>query len=208
MKFKQRALSLLLMIAMVLTFMPALAFADDNPADDNSAPVVEGVLEEAVPAAETHAVKALAADRDSGTPLATFDANGGYFKAYENKLVISLEPQGDGYVYMYWDWAPVRDGAYKFDGWSLTKDGPAISSADENFEYEITEDMTFYARWAPAWVVTFDANGGYFYGDKDATTCEIKVSKNNGDDYLSSGVVYWEVEDQIKKDGNNVFSHW
>ena len=178
MKFKQRALALLLSAVMVLTFMPALAFADDDSTDENAAPV------------------------------ATFDANGGYFADYDGATVRTLEPQGDGYVYMYWDWAPVRDGAYKFDGWSTTKDGPAICKADENLEYAVTEDTTFYAKWVPAWLVTFKANGGYFGSDKTAVTKQLKVSKNSGDDYLYSGTVHWEVEDQLRKDGNNVFSHW
>lgn len=52
MKFKQRALALILSAAMMLTFMPALAFADDEPAADDQQPVAEEVQDEAVPAEE------------------------------------------------------------------------------------------------------------------------------------------------------------
>jgi len=42
MKAKHRALAFLLSMLMVLTFMPALAFADDAPASGNARPVAEG----------------------------------------------------------------------------------------------------------------------------------------------------------------------
>ena len=101
-----------------------------------------------------------------------FDLNGGTlaagleteneptYKLYKDGATVS---EGD-YVYLlesYWNGSVsvpvlVRNGGYRFDGWTETKDG--AKKAD--YFYYPTKDVTLYAKWTKVYKVTFDTNGG------------------------------------------------
>ncbi len=65
---------------------------------------------------------------------------------------------------------------YILTGWSLTSDGSKMVSLNS---YIPTEDITFYAMWEKAYTVTFDANGGYLYGNASETEYETKIKEND-----------------------------
>ncbi len=153
------------------------------------------------PIAEDTTFYALWDEKDT----AIFDANGGHFTDEAGGGTVFYEDANDGIVEGYYK--PVHDEAFVFDGWSLTKGGAAVP-LDENgwLDYQVKGNVTFYARWAPAWTVTFDANGGkYDDGNGTETTKLIYVSKT--DNYLGSGTTYYEVENKLSYAGK-VFSHW
>ena len=50
----------------------------------------------------------------------------------------------------------VRDGGYRFDGWTETKDG----TETVKYSYSPTKDITLYAKWTRVCTVTFDTNTG------------------------------------------------
>lgn len=105
MKFKHRALALILSMMMVLTFMPAMAFADDDPAEENPAPVAEEVQEEAAPAEAEEpapavkAAPALLSDEDGDDFDYDYDGDDegteGWFEAYEEDGWVSFDYYND-----------------------------------------------------------------------------------------------------------------
>ncbi len=60
---------------------------------------------------------------------------------------------------------PIPYDAHKMFKGYYTKDGTSVS--DYNSFNPITEDMTFYAQYKDAYILTYDANGGWF-SDSDA----------------------------------------
>ena len=97
----------------------------------------------------------------AATHTVTFNGNGGSSEAASRK---------------------VKDGAavgklpsatksgYVFDGWYTAKTGGRKISASTT----VLDDMTVYARWAAAWTVTWNANGGKI---GSATTSKVFVRK-------------------------------
>ena len=111
------------------------------------------------------------------THTVTFDLNGGTFaEGLEEKDADTYKKFKDGvtvtdgnsaYIYnSYWDGseskpAIIRDGGYRFKGWSETKDGTPLNSSS----YKPTKDTTLYATWVKLYTLTFDLNGGSWSGD-------------------------------------------
>ena len=105
-----------------------------------------------------------------------FNLNGGTLAAgleTEDEYTYRLYKDGTAvsegsYVYLdttFWkgsDYIPVavRDGGYRFDGWTETKDG----AKTVDYCYYPTKDITLYAKWTRVYTVTFDPNGGTWSG--------------------------------------------
>ena len=102
----------------------------------------------------------------------TFDGNGGSF---DGELTRTEFAEADSYIFNDSLMRPTRDG-YIFDGWCLD----AAGKTPMGFSYFVTEDVTLYARWKEAYIITFKANGGVF--DFGEQTCLWPVEKNT---YLS-----------------------
>lgn len=75
---------------------------------------------------------------------AIFDANGGIEVSPRKTALISESPK-------------TSKNGFSFAGWYLSQEfsGEAIS-----FPYEMTDDTTFYAKWAQIFTVNFETNGG------------------------------------------------
>ncbi len=90
------------------------------------------------------------------THTLTYDANGG-----ENAPVDGKNPYLDGAFVIIAEQGGMTKGTDVFKGWS--KDSNA-TEADDTFipggDYQLTEDTTLYAVWAPTYEATFDPNGG------------------------------------------------
>lgn len=148
MKFKQRALSLLLSIAMVLTFMPALTFADDDPADENGQPEVTETVEEAEPAEEPAPAEEAVPEEE---PAPAEEA-----PAEEEPPAVKAPAE-----------EPLRSESYfnayaEFDQYELDENGETTLEVKVYFDgYDY--DPTFYFEW-------FDADDNELGEDTGAIT--------------------------------------
>lgn len=97
-----------------------------------------------------------------------FDPNGGHF---EDGFSFPGESLTQGTTFHLYEKLvtedntvvePVREG-YIFKGWSDAQTGGTIYEVTD--EYTISADTTFYAVWAEARTVSYDANGGSFEGN-------------------------------------------
>jgi uncharacterized repeat protein (TIGR02543 family) len=95
----------------------------------------------------------------------TFNPNGGNWSGDTNNKPVQTE--GDTAVVMA---DPAREN-YAFDGWYTQQSG----GTKVNLATLITTNQTFYAQWKPAYVVTFNANGGAWGSD---TTKTVSVVQN------------------------------
>lgn len=76
--------------------------------------------------------------------------------------------------------------------WTTNPDGTGDAyTPDELFALEVKGDIDLYAQWAKAWIVTLDANGGYFYNDNSIYKAET------ADGYSPSMISYPEYEGKI-----------
>ena len=90
----------------------------------------------------------------------TFDANGGYFEWDNSSQVVEYWIKGQkGHNTV----TPLNRNAYKvFSGWYYDKN--VTRAVGDLNNYTVTGNIIFYAKWDDAYVVTFNANGGYFTG--------------------------------------------
>ena len=99
----------------------------------------------------------------------TFDANGGTIEG--EKTVVQKCNEGTN---LYHVDTPVHpDDHIMFVGWYF--DAECKQPLEDIYGYVVTQDITFYAGWSVANVVTFDGNGGFIYGNKDMPQYQIKV---------------------------------
>lgn len=97
MKIKERALSLLLSLVMVFTFMPAMVFAaDEESTDFDSAPAVEEADE------TTEAVEVEGDLVEAGLSKDSSEAMNGAGETYEDSSHLIYEWQSDGTLMLYW----------------------------------------------------------------------------------------------------------
>ena len=96
MKIKHRALALILTAMMVLTYMPALAFAEEKEsADENAQPVAaEEVQEEAAPAEEPAPAKKAAPAVKSASEAKNANASGGYWESESFNSLVYQDEEG------------------------------------------------------------------------------------------------------------------
>ena len=109
----------------------------------------------------------------------TADACGGYFicdgNEIKEKREIGIE-QGSG-PWQLLSYRPMNADKHKvFDEWYLDKE----YTQRWDMSYEFTKDTTVYAKWNDVFVVTFDANGGYFYdpNEKPILTMQMSIEPN------------------------------
>ena len=91
----------------------------------------------------------------------TYDANGGEF---DDGSTTKQDGAHSGPFTSYWvtdgDGRNVSRDNYSFLGWSTQANA---TTGDNNFDAFLTENTTYYAVWSEKPVITYDANGGYFY---------------------------------------------
>lgn len=176
----KRLWALLLTLAMVLTYMPAMAFAEgDEEVSENET---------------TFAV--------------TFDANGGWFYTDDgdedrSKTTVENITYEGGYVEEPSN--PTRGEAFSFSGWSLDRAGNNPVVLDN---YRISENATFYAQWErQGYLVQFDAGDGGFFRDwEDAQVLERYAWFDDGNSDISS-IDSWAFHQEPEKIGY-VFDGW
>ena len=95
------------------------------------------------------------------------------------------------------DYAVKRNG-YKLVGWTTTKDGASVLDRD----YNVTKDVTLYAKWGKVYTVTFNAGAGHFGTDTTAKkkTYEAVSGENIG------RLLYYDEYTPIN--GSKVFLGW
>ena len=111
-----------------------------------------------------------------------FDPNGGTWKSGINYKDVRYVEKGEE-IYLPSDYALERKG-YILKGWTRIKDSGAILDDED---YVIASDETFYAKWAKASTIKFNANGGTWTSDYDKTRYTAGVLTENGTEvYLPS----------------------
>lgn len=109
--------------------------------------------------------------------MITFDAGEGYYSngadgnsQYSYRLVKKgAALNGVSYNDPYHD-------EKAFDGWCLT---PDCEETIDAYNYVPDKDTTLYAKWANQYTITYDACGGYFWGDESNTTETSKVKEGD-----------------------------
>lgn len=126
----------MLTLAMVLTFMPSLAFAEDGEGE-----------------AQTFT---LTFDPNGGY-FTLYDEVSG--ESSDVTTSITQEAEG-GQNWVYPNNTAYRNG-FTFLGWSTSKSGGTVIDFDSN--YNVVKDETFYAQWKENPKATFDPNGGQIW---------------------------------------------
>ena len=138
-------------------------------------------------------------DPEGETVTVTYNANGGFFKAYdEDDNLVNI---GEVYKttceagdYPDLDWASLERPGYEFEYWSEEPDGEEYTGGAPY------EDTTYYAVWTETDAVIFDANGGKFIDANGNEVTEITVEADG------EGEVY-EPEDPPVHD-EKAFDGW
>ena len=93
----------------------------------------------------------------------TYDANGGHFSSSNETIDVVVYAKEGNINYSPPD--PEREG-YVFKGWAETANATSTVAL---YHQKVLEPSTFYAIWGRAIQVTYDANGGFYNGDKEVT---------------------------------------
>ena len=133
------------------------------------------------------------------TYTVTFDVNSGtwtndyYRRMYGNGYPVD---QNDTRIYLPESDALTRSG-YTLAGWTTTKDGTPVLTGN----YDVTGDITLYAKWVKYCKVTLNAGEGYFGSNTSAKTKVIQVAE--GRDIGS-----YLVSSSNPRGGSRVFLGW
>ena len=103
----------------------------------------------------------------------TWEANGGFFDCYSETSTITTQIPRNG-IAAYDYSIPEREG-WIFDGWCLDAD---CTEDVDIWEYTVTKEETFYAKWTEAVNVTWNGNGGLIWGDEYFPTYTELLRKN------------------------------
>ena len=118
--------------------------------------------------------------------VVTLKANGGYFPYELGDTQVIQFAKGmwiDGFV------TPLNENqTLMFAGWSHSPDGPAEYAGNTHNRYHVEGDDTLYAIWTEVYVITLDANGGYFNEDKSKVTTYQVVPGNSLDWYYQAEI--------------------
>lgn len=128
----------------------------------------------------------------------TFDLNGGsWSESYYEDRYGNGYMADQGYFYLPGEYAVEKSG-YKLVGWTTTKDGASVLDRD----YNVTKDVTLYAKWGKVYTVTFNAGAGHFGTDTTAKkkTYEAVSGENIG------RLLYYDEYTPIN--GSKVFLGW
>ena len=105
--------------------------------------------------------------------LVTFDANGGYFMDDESWITFSKKYDIGSAIGMDgYPWPSINDEHKEFDGWYLE---PECVNEVNVEEYIVESDVTLYAKWKYLYIITFDGNGGFIYGNESLPQYQVKV---------------------------------
>ncbi len=102
-------------------------------------------------------------------PIVTFDANGGYFGYDTDTDLLHYTVDQFGYLTHGIPDGPSHPDSHKqYAGWA---DSPDAETALDNYyetvqNKQYTEDTTYYAVYDDLFIVTYDANGGYFLDEE------------------------------------------
>ena len=103
----------------------------------------------------------------------TFNANGG--KMYGSETTEKHEVDSGESVYVgnasYYD---LTRAGYAFDGWYTSKNYLDSERVETWSYYTPSKNTTLYAKWAAAYKIVFDANGGKFYSGETTQTEYVK----------------------------------
>ena len=105
----------------------------------------------------------------------TYDANGGYFWDKDTTKTSQWYADGSLLKDVGTPGPSNTDEHKEFVGWYFEPE--CVNKVDED-TYVVENDVTFYAKWEDRCIVTFDANGGYFW-DEDTTVRIVKCIKDN-----------------------------
>ncbi|MCR5794143.1 MAG: InlB B-repeat-containing protein [Solobacterium sp.] len=159
----------------------------EKPAAETGEPAEEAAAEpttEAVPEPVQAEEVIEETDMPAEAPVmytVTLDANGGLIDKELTGLTVNTEVWYESfyenyeyYVYpnTYYEHYVTRSG-YKFAGWYRNKSCSDGKEAEEYSNIKIVSDLTLYAKWLPAWKVTFKANGGTFDGSETSVTDQV-----------------------------------
>ena len=98
----------------------------------------------------------------------TFDANGGWFGDDENETEI-VTRYAEGANIWARAYEPVNpDRHMAFAGWYYDAACTQLA-CDRDADYTVTGDVTLYAGWTEGYIVTYNANGGWFWDDENVT---------------------------------------
>ena len=110
--------------------------------------------------------------------MITFDAGEGYYSngadgnsQYSYKIV----KKGEALKDLSYD-NPHHDNKM-FEGWCLTSD--CLNTLENAYDYVPEKDTTLYAKWANQFSITYDACGGYFWGDQSYTVHTTTVKEGS-----------------------------
>ena len=108
--------------------------------------------------------------------IITLDANGGSYGG-ETEITTRNYTLLDGELfYGYWS-RPSHDDPRKiFSGWYADAECTELA-VEEYGSFAVTEDVILYAGWDTGWVVTFDANGGYYNNSPEITTASATINQ-------------------------------
>ena len=124
----------------------------------------------------------------------TYDANGGYTTGNDNPKVYE-RIQGAGTWFKDSIRAYYTDGTKMFVGWFTEKDGGKQYTSEDL----VMDNLTVYAHWETMYWVTFDANGGYFYGEESQEQITLSFSESDA---------YFRYPSPTSKDPTLVFEGW
>ena len=133
------------------------------------------------------------------TYTVTFDVNSGtwtndyYRRMYGNGYPVD---QNDRRIYLPESDALTRSG-YTLAGWTTTRDGTPVLTGN----YDVTGDITLYAKWVKFCKITLNAGEGYFGSNTSAKTKVIQVAE--GRDIGS-----YLVSSSNPRGGSRVFLGW
>ena len=105
-----------------------------------------------------------------GSVCVTWNANGGTFGPTSSFSEIVAKN-----AWIYRDTHIVNREGYAFDGWYLDAD----CTTEMPYGYKGEGNVVFYAKWAEAVYITYDANGGCFRGDPTLQSWTGSVRKND-----------------------------
>ena len=107
----------------------------------------------------------------------TYDANGGYFWSEDETIRVQNE-----YCDVLYFWPDYyiqnADEHQALVGWYLDSECEQVALDRDHKQYSLDGDLTLYAKWADAYVVSFDANGGVCaWGDRGIDYCAVPIGE-------------------------------
>ena len=139
--------------------------AEEVPAEEEPV-VIEEEVEEKTEIAE------------AASYTVTFNANGGKMFETETTYVYTVSEGGSVYIGSASYYALERAG-YAFDGWYTSKDFKASQKVELYTYYSPSKNTTLYAKWAAAYKIVANANGGTFTYNDNAKTITKYVKKGS-----------------------------